>query len=177
MSVIIEDGSGVPNAESYISVGDMDDYASRYGITEWPTGSTTAVTTKKEIALRRAAQYVDNKYGPDFSGQRLSQKQGLLWPRSHAFMADGSSIPENSVPACIKAAQCEAARLTATDTQLTAMREAGPVLKRKKTDVLEKEWFEGTAAQAPVFGNVDAALSPLFGQGGDFITTARLGRC
>ena len=98
-------------------------------------------------------------------------------PAVRATVGSSFPRPENSVPACIRNAQYEVAGLAVAGVELTVTTEAGPVLKRKKTDVLEKEWFEGTADRAPVFGSVDAALSPLFGaETSGIITTAELGR-
>lgn len=177
MTLIVEDGTGVAGAESYVGVAEMDDYSAKHGITAWPSGSTSAIIKQKEIALRRSAQYIDGHYGPEFPGRRGSSVQTLLWPRTGAALADGTPIPENSVPACIRNAQFEVAGLAVAGVELTVTTEAGPVLKRKKTDVLEKEWFEGTVDRAPVFGSVDAALSPLFGaETSGIITTAELGR-
>lgn len=74
MTLIVEDGTGLPNAEAYISVADADAYHSAMGNAEW-TGADAA----KEAALRRATQYLDSHY--KFRMQQLTTDQRLAWPR------------------------------------------------------------------------------------------------
>ena len=67
MALIVEDGTGVSGAESYISVVDADDYHTNHGNTSWGSADTTA----KEIALRKASEYLDGKYGKRWLGIRM----------------------------------------------------------------------------------------------------------
>ena len=74
MSIIVEDGTGKADAETYVSVAVANAYHAAMGNTGW-TGTDAA----KEIALRRAAQYIDNRYR--FRGERKTSTQALEWPR------------------------------------------------------------------------------------------------
>lgn len=73
--LIVEDGTGLSNAESYVSVADADAYHSAMGNSSWATGDTAA----KEAALRRGTQYLDAHYS--FAGEPLTETQALEWPR------------------------------------------------------------------------------------------------
>jgi hypothetical protein len=75
MALIVEDGSGRVDAESYLSVAAADTYHAAFGNSAW-TGAEVAV---KEAALRRATQYLDARYA--WAGEPLTQTQALAWPR------------------------------------------------------------------------------------------------
>lgn len=63
--LIVEDGSGLANAESYVSASDAASYAADRGLT-FPASPAD----KAEAALRRATAYIDNTYRTRFPGQR-----------------------------------------------------------------------------------------------------------
>ena len=71
---IVEDGTGVSDANSYVSVGAADAYFSiRNNL--W-SGDEIA----KQSALIKATDYIDAKYHK-LPGQKLKASQSLLWPR------------------------------------------------------------------------------------------------
>lgn len=109
MSIVVEDGTGLSTAETFVSVADADAYHLAIGNTGW-TGTDAA----KEIALRRAAQYIDTRY--KYRGERKNLNQALEWPRVD-YEPDGRT--EAWPVANLKAACCEAALRALSDT-LTA---------------------------------------------------------
>lgn len=109
MTIIVEDGTGLTTAETYVSVEDADAYHTAMGNTGW-TGTEAA----KEVALRRAAQYIDTRY--TYRGTRVNLNQALEWPRAFYEM-DGRT--ESWPVPNLKAACCEAALRALSDT-LTA---------------------------------------------------------
>lgn len=74
MALIVEDGSGKLDSESYISVADCTTYCTAHGLTAW-TGTDAA----KETALRNATQYIDSMYS--FRYEKTYVKQALEFPR------------------------------------------------------------------------------------------------
>ena len=78
MAIIVEDGTGLPNAESYVSVSDATAYLTAMGDAEF----ASAPLDDQEAALRRATQYLDTRY--TFIGAPLTDTQALQWPRSGA---------------------------------------------------------------------------------------------
>ncbi len=74
MALVVEDGTGLDTAESYVSVSDCDAYHTKMGHDAW-TGSTAV----KEAALRKATQYIDARYA--FLGTVVDEDQALQWPR------------------------------------------------------------------------------------------------
>ena len=97
MAFIVEDGTGLANATSYVSVADADTHFTDRGNTVW-TGATVTV---KEVALVKATDYVEKRFGPKFRGFRESKQQSLEWPRLNAFdnddflYSDVDRIPRN----------------------------------------------------------------------------------
>jgi hypothetical protein len=78
--MIVEDGTGRADAESYVSVADATDYFTRFGNPAW-----SGEVPDLEAALRRATQYIDAEYR--FKGCKLNDTQALQWPRDGQTMA------------------------------------------------------------------------------------------
>lgn len=77
MSLVVEDGTGLTNAESYISVVDATTYHASMGNAGW-----VGTQTQMEVALRQATQYLDTTYR--FRGTTIKKnqpQQALMWPR------------------------------------------------------------------------------------------------
>lgn len=169
MELIVEDGSGVPGADSYVTIEEANLYHKKMGNTDWES------STDPSAMLRRAAKYLDGTYRNRIAGTSKTSDQGLLFPMVGAFYVDGTEVDPDSVPQVYKDAQCEVALLAAQGVSLTTEVTSGPRLKRKKIDVLEKEWFEDSYTSRPVFGWLDTILSPLFLPLGDD-QTLQIGR-
>ncbi len=104
MALIVEDGTGMATAESYLSVADADTFHTKFGNTAW-----SGDTALKEGALRRATRYIDGIYGQRWVGLRNSQAQALDWPREYAYDSDQFIVPNGTVPQAVKNATAEAA--------------------------------------------------------------------
>lgn len=78
MSLIVEDGTGRADAESYAALAFADAYHAAMGHAAW----ADAVPEVREAALRRATQYLDTRYR--FAGAPLNPTQALAWPRTAA---------------------------------------------------------------------------------------------
>lgn len=106
MSIIVEDGTGKTDAESYASVAQADAIISAHGLAaNWSALADEA----KEAALRAATMWIDASFSHRFSGVRLYETQALEWPRGFAAYARGVSIPSESVPVAVVKACCLAA--------------------------------------------------------------------
>ena len=121
MTLIIEGGSGKPDAESYASAEDLAMYAVKFG-TVIPAGAP-----EQEALLRRAALAMD---GMKWKGRKASSEQALAWPRREVHM-DGENKPSNYLPARIQYGQMAlAAEIHHDDTD--------PIDKRKGAVTLER---------------------------------------
>jgi len=83
MAFTVEDGTGVADANAYITVAFADDHHSDRGNAVW-----TGLDSVKQVAIVKATDYVDKRFGPKFRGFKESKSQGLEWPRLSAFDND-----------------------------------------------------------------------------------------
>lgn len=102
MALIVEDGSGLMDANAYVSVEYADEYFLARGMTTWAVLELAA----KEAAIINATDYIDQRW-PCFKGELVNEFQGLMFPRT---LWEG-------VPANVKRACCEYA-INATERPL-----------------------------------------------------------
>lgn len=83
-TLIVEDGTAKPDAESFCSVAYADDYFTRRGITAW----TDLALFDKEVALRLATDYIEQEYRLRWMGYKFTVAQALSWPRWEVYNLD-----------------------------------------------------------------------------------------
>lgn len=107
MALIVEDGTGLATAESYISVAAADTYFTNYArnISAWASDTTA----NKEQWLREAAQTLDAIFAGQWKGKRIDGDQALSFPRSGVETSDGYTVASNAVPTAVERAACELA--------------------------------------------------------------------
>jgi hypothetical protein len=164
MTIIVEDGTGLADAESYISVGDANTYHAARGNTDWAALSDA----DKESALRRATDYMLQAYRSRWSGQRATSTQALDWPR-YGVIVDWFELSSDVVPVAVERACAELA-LRASSADLAADLERG--IKRQKVDVIETE-YDTASPQQKRYRAVDNLLAPYLMGGGAFVRVTR----
>lgn len=103
MALIVEDGTGLANADALVSSAFCDAYHLARGNTAW-TGSADV----KEPAIRRATAYLSNSFA--WRGQkRLRRAQALAWPRTDVTDEAGEAVAYNAVPVEVQQACAEIA--------------------------------------------------------------------
>lgn len=163
MSLIVEDGTGRADAESYASVPEADAHHAALGNeASWLDLDTDV----KEVALRKAANFMRQVYRPRWAGTRVRYEQRLDWPR-YGVMVDGFAVLSNTVPQDVKEACIELAFRSAQGEELLPDQEAGnSQVKREKIGPLDTEYFENSVGAAERFQSVTAMLTPYFGATG-----------
>lgn len=106
MPLVVEDGTALSNADSYLSTADCDTYHTNHGD---PASWSSATTAKKEEALRLATQYLDATYGGRWRGRRNELEQSLDWPRIEVFDRDGFLLASDALPTALVNATAEMA--------------------------------------------------------------------
>lgn len=94
---MVEDGTGIADANSYVDVDFVDSYFSDRGNTAW-AGEQAA----KEGWLIQATDYIEMVYSERFIGTRTTDTQALSWPRTNA-----ASYADNVIPLVLKKACAE----------------------------------------------------------------------
>ena len=108
--LIIEDGSIIPGADSFVSAADFAVYAANYGV-EVPN-----VEPAQEALLRRAAVQLESL---PWAGSLVSGEQLLSWPRA-GVARNGFPVASSAIPSQVKQAQMAlAAELYAEDVATT----------------------------------------------------------
>ena len=109
MPLVVETGSGVAGADSFVDVTDFADYLLNFhGIAKAsssPLTSLTGTTVDHEAAGRRAMVFLASQA---WKGDPVHPSlNSCPFPRSGLTRADGYEIPSNTVPQEIKNAQLE----------------------------------------------------------------------
>jgi len=107
MAITVENGSGLTDSDSYVSVADADAYIGTYmrNSSDW-SGSSTAA---REGYLKEATQILDVLYARRWAGTRLKELQALAFPREGAYDHDGYTFDATIVPLKVKHATVELA--------------------------------------------------------------------
>ncbi|PWJ88363.1 hypothetical protein C8D77_11185 [Mesorhizobium loti] len=157
MALVVEDGTGLAGANSYVSVADFEAYLDSRA-TALPSGD-------EEGALIRATDFIDGEYRLRFPGKRLlGRTQALEWPRKEAVDQFGEDIDDDEVPVEIKNATCEAAvRELADPGSLSPDLERGGKIKELKAGSVDITYTDGAPAET-IFSIIDKALSGIIGK-------------
>lgn len=163
MAIIVEDGTMVSGAESFISVSDADTYHANRGDTVW----AALTTTEKEQSLRKATDFMEAKYGKKWAGYKNSSSQSLSWPRKWVPLNDLITVEyvlDTVVPVEVMNACAELAVRSSTE-ELSPDKQKGAVI-REKVDVIETEYASYSPSSSR-YKKVDEMLSKyLIGSGG-----------
>lgn len=168
MTIIVEDGSVVEDANSYASLDDCADYCAARGLT-FPSSPSTL----GEQALIRATAAIDAIYGGRFPGYKLDgREQSLAWPRGQAYDNESLAISDDAIPGEIFKATCEAAvrELATPNSVLPDLERA---IKNLKAGSVSIE-YESNSSSAVTFQLIDGILAPILvtGSGGGLFGVA-----
>lgn len=160
MTLIVEDGTGLATAESYLSVADATTYITNYVLSSG-TWLTTATTAEKEKALRIASKYIDIQYHSRWKGYRTNDAQALDWPRYEVYDADDYLIASDELPQRLLQATAEMAIRALTSDILTDITSSGSVSAyRVKVGPIEEstEYSGGGNSPETYYRKVDRML-------------------
>lgn len=87
MTIVVEDGTGKADAESYCDVAYADNYHSKRNNTSW----APLTTALKEAFLRNATEFMIGLYRMRWLGRRVLTTQALDWPRVGVVIKDFES--------------------------------------------------------------------------------------
>lgn len=166
MALIVEDGTGKTDAESFISVSDATAYHAARGNAAW---AALASDTVREQLLRKATDAMTQMFSGRWAGTRVSSTQALDWPRYNVPMKDGPAnlphsygvpayYPSDTVPAAVARACAELALRAATGALVA---DGSQAVKREKVGPLEVEYQDGSS-DATNYRAIEGMLLPFF---------------
>lgn len=147
MSLIIEDGSMPPGANSYASVTDGDAWHGSRGSGTWPTSLESGDDPEqaaKEAALILATDYLN---GLGWNGRRAPGGRVMAWPRLGAVDTDGYDVAEGTVPEAVKSACCYLAGAAFGGTDIQPVLERGGRIQSQSVGKLSKAFFNDAASR------------------------------
>ena len=116
LTLVVEDGTGLVDANSYISLADANTYHTNNGNFDWTKITDPSIQT---LALMKATQSVDILYGQEYYGIPRSQGQvrndgtpylqNLLFPRFTMVINNIQVLQTGYIPVQLKRAVCEIA--------------------------------------------------------------------
>lgn len=159
-AIVVEDGTGLPNANSYASAATLMTYCNDRGIT-LAAGNINA-------ALIRATQYIEGNYRNRWPGSRTKYRglQSLSWPRFGAFVDDGYAlgigynILPNEIPIELIQATCEAAIRELIEPGYLQPDLTLTNIKRERAGDTEFEYFQGRGS-VPLITVINGILAPI----------------
>lgn len=159
MAIVVEDGSGKADANSFVTVDEADDFWSLRSDPDW----AGAEVPEKEAALVNAADYLGFAY--TWRGQPRLTTQALCWPRSGATYANGEVVDPTTVPVAVQRAAILLAR-EALSTDLLRQTSDNETLTKESVQVgnisQSREFDRGTSGpNLKTFLPIDAVLADL----------------
>ena len=159
-TIIVENGTVVAGANSYVSEADLTAYAADRGVT---------LTTALDVLIIKAMDYIESL---SFIGDKHKEAQPLQWPRDEVYI-DRYYIERETIPKELKKGVYTAA--LAIDAELDPLRIIERATKREKVDVIEVEYMDSAAAQ-PIVKTINAAMRKILAGGGSSTTTFEVNR-
>lgn len=147
VTLVLEDGTGLATANSYIDATEADAILCVNPTTH---AAWTALTPgEMDTYLVWASGWLDNYF--DWKGYKSVPSSGMRWPRCGVYDRDGLIIPEDVLPDQLKQAVAELSvwlignQAAASGGNSNNLPEG---IKRVKADVVEVEFFEDASANS-----------------------------
>lgn len=154
MALTIEDGTGVPNADSFVTLAEVRAFAAARG---------KGVSENDEVLegqIRSAHDYLVARE-QRLQGQRTNEEQTLPFPRSGVTLY-GRTVEDNVIPTTLKNAICMLVIENQTTEDLMPTGDGKVVVSEAVGPISTTYAVSGTASAQPVFPKVDAYLQPLY---------------
>jgi hypothetical protein len=163
MALVVEDGTGKTDAETYISQADATTYHATYtGSAEWVAASSAA----KDMALRKATIYLDLHYARRWRGSRTNETQALAWPRSGVWDDDVIEVDDDVIPVNLKRACAEVAlRVILGDDLQAPVTEPGDVISESVAvgPISESKTYSGPVHHDYEYPKIEAMIAGWIG--------------
>lgn len=131
-TIVVEDGTGKTNSNSYVSEADFGAYATDRGIT---------VSGTAAVLLIQAMDYIEQQ---PYKGIKGTDEQALQWPRYGVYV-DSYYVGETVIPQLLKDALCEVA--LGIDAGNNPLASVDRTTKREKVGDIEVEYMDGARDQ------------------------------
>jgi hypothetical protein len=152
MTLSVEDGTGIADADAYVSIEEVDVYADSFGKVNW----ADLPLNQKEIHVRRATQFIDNKF--PFGGRSKTAEQALSFPKEFISIR-GHTV--EGIPRQLRDAVCELATISVTTDLVDSVAARAYTYRKVVVGDVEKTERYGTSDDSKIFHSVEMLLTPL----------------
>lgn len=169
MSILVEDGSIVAGANSYVTLVEARAYALARGV------ALSAVDSEVSSLLITAMDYLEAQRAR-YQGTKVSAEQDLQFPRV-GVIVDTFELDPAVIPSILKQAQMRLIVEASNGTVLQPTYAGGPLKIEETVGPITDKWSDKVSGTTmPEISSVDALLAPLFGAApsvGIFLRTYR----
>jgi len=194
VGIVVEDGTVVAGANSYVTRSQTDSYFKDVNDTVW----STVTGSNKDAAIVNASRYLQQQYRLRWLGSRVDAYQSVDWPRRGVPVVDffdpffnqiGTPlafqdtyyIPEDEIPQEVKDAQMLLARAQIDNSgglTITLQEALGRETSKEKVGSLEVHYMTpaegGSARQTTEYWDAMQRIAPFLNPA--YGTTGRLSR-
>lgn len=171
ITIIVEDGSGVVGANSYVSAATATAFANDRGVT-LPTDADALAAM-----LVRATDYLET-FSLKFIGYKTDSAQALSWPRTDAYLNGALVCGANEIPALLINAQLQLVLALNGGYDPLAILEASDYVTEKTIGPITTKYADPLSVGiGPKMLAVEASLEPLlngFSSSTMFLQTIRV---
>lgn len=108
--MVVEDGTGLVDSNSYVSLEYADDYFSTRSVSSW----SELTDDQKKALLVKGTDYIDSVF--KWKGVKSTPTQSLNFPRKDLIDDNGYKV--EGIPNCLKVAVCESALVLSSGTEM-----------------------------------------------------------
>lgn len=157
---VVEDGTGLPSATSYVSVEEADEIASLniHNGAVWEALDDA----DKQSLLIYVSRVLDSR--ATWKGEQVSLTQGLAWPRSGVVDRYGNTLSSTAVPYNLRMAVVEFAKHTMTEDRLSRW-QPDSIVSEVKVDAVTVKFANPTDVAMGQFKVPDIVTDLLNGLG------------
>lgn len=150
MALIIEDGTQVVGANSYVTAADIETYADARGVT---------LTIDAEILATKAMDYIEAQ---SYIGTKITATQPLQWPRTGAYI-DGFALADTDIPNDLKNGQMATAVAISNGNDPLSIMDGRGIIKQKVGSI--EVWYDEDGSNVNYARTINNALKRILSGG------------
>ena len=163
MTLIVEDGSIVTSANTYINLADARTRATILGV------SISATDGTAEQQLEQAALYVDREYRARYQGYKTISTQPMQFPRCGVYI-DGFAVDTDNIPQEIIDAQVYATAQLEASEEFYSNNDGLSIASEEVDRAVKVSYFDnGKSGNQVKFKDVSQTIKPLLINSGGLV--------
>ena len=158
ITITVEDGSNVANANSFVTIAEARSYAVERGV------SLSATDDDVAVQIIKAKDYLES-FANRYQGEIANEDQSLQWPRIDVYISGSeNAFPSNAIPKQLKSAQCATVLAINEGVDIMPNYSASNFVTEETVGPITTKYADPTKVGiVPTLTAVDSLLTPLFG--------------